>query len=87
MNEKGKMLFILGLLIAVSALIFNEIFIILFTEINPIPTGPHPHSMPVLVSTIWLYFVPVGFILILISVVLELNDRYHRTEPIGIWQE
>ena len=86
MNEKGKILAILGLVIAVSALVFNEIFITLFTEMNPIPTGP-THSMPVIVGTIWLYFVPVGLILILISVVLELNDRYHRTDPVGIWQE
>ena len=87
MNEKGKILFILGLLITVSALIFNEIFITLFSEINPIPVGPNPHSMPIIVGTIWLYFVPVGLTLMLISVVLELNDRYHKTEPVGIWQE
>jgi hypothetical protein len=86
MNEKGKILAALGLIIVVSSLVFNEIFMILSNERNYISTEPI-HSMPIVVGTMWLHFVPVGLILILISVVLELSDRYHRIDPAGIWQE
>lgn len=84
MNEKGKVLAVLGVVIVLSSFVFNEIFMMLYFDY--IPPGPTPHSQPPIIGTAWLSLIPVGFILILISIVLELKDRYHRTDSTEIWE-
>ena len=86
MNEKAKVLVVLGLVIAVSSYVFNELFMMLFFE-PYIPEGPIPHSGPPVVGTFWLYLVPVGFMFILISIVIELIDRSRRIDTTEIWEQ
>ena len=84
MNEKTKVLAVMGFVIVLSGYVFNAIFMMLFYQNNYIPEGPIPHSQPVVVGTVWLSLIPIGFILILISIVLELYDRYRRTDTTEI---
>ena len=84
MNEKGKILAALGLVIVVSSYVFNEIFMILFFA-PYIPEGPIPHSGPIVVGTFWLFLIPVGVVLIFLSFVFEIRDRYRRTDTDEIW--
>ena len=87
MNEKGKVLAVIGGVIVLSGFVFNTIFMMLFYQNDYIPPGPTPHSQPIVVGTAWLSLIPVGFILILISIVLELSDRYRRTDTTEIWEQ
>lgn len=86
MNEKGKVLAVLGLFIALSSYILNELFIVLFLESTYIPEGPIPHSGPQIIGTFWLFLIPVGFILFALSFVFEIRDRYRRTDTNEIWE-
>ena len=85
MNEKGKILAVLGLVIALSSYVFNEIFMIYFIDNFYIPEGSIPHSGPPIVGTFWLFFIPVGFILFFLSFIFEIKDRYRRTDTDEIW--
>ena len=87
MNERGKVLAVLGVVIVLSSYVFNEIFMMLFFDTNYIPPGPHPHSQPPIVGTAWLFLVPVGFMLVFISIALELRDRFRRTDTTEIWEQ
>ena len=84
MNEKGKVLVVMGVVIVLSAPVFNQLFIMLGRAY--IPPGPTPHSQPVIIGTVWLLMIPIGFMLILASIVLELRDRYRRKDPTEIWE-
>jgi len=87
MNEKGKILAVLGVVIMLSSYAFNEIFMMLFYQNNYIPPGPTPHSQPIVIGTAWLFVLPIGFVFIIISIVLELNDRYRRKDSTEIWDQ
>ena len=83
MNEKGKVLAVLGLFIALSSYVLNAVFMMFANTY--IPEGPTPHSNPPIVATFWLFFVPVGFILFALSFVFEIKDRYRRRDTNEIW--
>lgn len=84
MNEKAKVLAVLGLVITVSSYIFNVIFMMFFFE-PYIPEGPIPHSTAPIIGTFWLFLIPVGLILFALSFVFEAKDRYRRTDSNEIW--
>lgn len=86
MNEKGKVLAVLGLVITLSGYVFNEIFMMLFLESTYIPEGPFPHSGPLIVGTAWLSLIPLGIMLLFVSLVFEMRDRFHRTDTNEIWE-
>jgi hypothetical protein len=85
MNEKGKVLAVLGLVIALSSYVFNELFMMFFLEGAYIPEGPIPHSGPPPIGTFWLFLIPVGVVLFFLSFVFEIKDRYRRTDTDEIW--
>ncbi|MHA1390382.1 MAG: hypothetical protein ACTSR9_18345 [Candidatus Thorarchaeota archaeon] len=85
MNEKGKVLAILGLVIVLSSYVFNELFMMLFLENSYIPEGPIPHSGPILVGTAWLSLIPFGIMLLFAALVFEMRDRFHRKDTNEIW--
>jgi phosphotransferase system glucose/maltose/N-acetylglucosamine-specific IIC component len=85
MNEKGKVLAVLGVVIVLSAPVFNQLFINLATSY--IPSGPTPHSQPPIIATAWLLMIPFGLMMILTSIVWELIDRRRRTDTTEIWEQ
>ena len=74
MNEKRIALAVLGLVLALEGFVANDIFMMLNRGNTYIPPGTITHSTPVTVATAWLLLVPFGFILFLISGVLELRE-------------
>ncbi len=86
MNEKSRVLAVLGLFVALSSYVLNELFMMLFLESRYIPEGSTPHSGPLIIGTFWLFLIPVGFMLVLVSIVLEIKDRFHRKESNEIWE-
>jgi len=87
MNEKRIALAVLGLVIALEGFVANEIFMMLARDNNYISPGTVTHSTPVIIATTWLLLIPFGFILVLISGVLELRDRYRRKDSTEIWEQ
>ena len=83
MNEKGKVLAVLGLFIALSSYVLNAVFMMFANTY--IPEGPIPHSRPILVGTVWLSMIPIGAMLLFVSLILEMRDRYNRTDTNEIW--
>ncbi|MGY5881377.1 MAG: hypothetical protein RTV31_14090 [Candidatus Thorarchaeota archaeon] len=86
MNEKSRVLAVLGLFIALSSYVLNALFMMLFLESTYIPEGPIPHSGPLIIGTFWLFLIPVGFILVFLSIFLEIKDRFQRKESNEIWE-
>jgi uncharacterized membrane protein len=87
MNEKRIALAILGLVLVLEGFIANEFFLILARESIAYIPGLTPHSGPLIIATAWLSLVPVGFMLVFISICLELIDRHRRTDPTEIWEQ
>ncbi len=85
MNEKGKVLAVLGLVIVLSSYVLNELFMMLILD-TYIPEGPIPHSGPPIVGTAWLFLIPFGIMLLFASLVFEMRDRFHRTDTNEIWE-
>jgi len=87
MNEERIGLAVLGMVIALEGYVANEIFMILARDNSYISPGMVIHSSPIIVSTAWLLLIPLGFILVLVSGVLELRDRYRRKDSTEIWEQ
>ena len=87
MNEKLGVMAVLGLVIALSGYFLNEIFITiaLAREYN-LPVTIPPHSGPLIVGTVWLFLIPLGIMIILVSIVFEIKDRYQKTDNNDIWE-
>ena len=87
MNEKGKVLAVLGLVIALEGYIVNEIFMMFARESSYIlPPGTVRHSGPPIIATAWIFLVPLGFMIIFISIVLEFIDRRRRIDITEAWE-
>ena len=87
MNEKGKVLAVIGLVLALSGFVFNEIFM-MFIRMDPyIPEGPIPHSGPIIAGTVMLSLIPLGITFIFVSIVLEIIDRSRRTDTTENWDD
>jgi len=85
MNEKGKVLAVLGLAMALEGYVLNEIALIMYRESFYSSPGTVPHSGPPLFGTIWLLLVPLGFMLVFTSIAIEIRNRYHRVDTNEIW--
>jgi len=85
MNEKGKVLAVLGLVTALEGYILNEIFMMIALTGTYTPPGTVTHSGPPLVGTAWLLLVPFGFMLVFVSIVIEIKNRFHQTDTKEIW--
>ena len=85
MNEKGKILAIVGVVLAVSGFVLNEIFMMYIRMDTYIPERPEPHSGPILAGTAWLSLIPLGITFLFVSLVLEIIDKSRRTDTTEIW--
>jgi len=87
MNEKGKVLTVVGVVLAVSGFVLNEILMMLI-RLNPyVPEGPEPHSGPILAGTSFLSLIPIGITFLFIALVLEIIDRSRRKDTTEIWDD
>jgi hypothetical protein len=84
--EKGKILGVLGLVIVVTWYIFNPLVRMFLLETVYIPEGPVTYSGLLIVSTAWSFLAPIGFILVLVSIILEIKHRFQRKENNEIWE-
>ena len=87
MNEKGRVLVVVGVVLALSGFLFNEIFMMLIRTGIYIPERPEPHSGPIMASTAWLNLIPVGLTFLFIALVLEIVDRSRRKDTTEIWDD
>ncbi|TET12137.1 MAG: hypothetical protein E3J86_00920 [Candidatus Thorarchaeota archaeon] len=85
MRGKSRILAIVGLVIALSGYVFNEIFMLAYGWISSHQPGPYPHSVAILAGTIWLVLIPLGAMLFFLSIVVEIQNRYRREKTDGIW--
>lgn len=85
MNERSNLLASLGFVLALGGYILNEIFLRIALEgwrYNP--PGSIPHSGPVPVGTIFMFFIPLGALLFVVSIIIEIKHRKHRNK-VEIW--
>jgi hypothetical protein len=85
MNEKGKVLGVLGLVTSLEGYVLNEIFMMIALTGTYNPPGTVTHSNPIIIGTAWLLLVPFGFMLVLVSIVIEIKNRIHKTDTNEIW--
>jgi hypothetical protein len=85
MNEKWRLLAFLGVVLALSGYLFNEIFLLAYGGWSSPPPGPYPHSGPPIVGTIWLFLIPIGAVFLIISISVEVINRYQRETIDDSW--
>ena len=85
MNEKWKLLAFLGIVLALSGYLFNEIFMLAFAGMSSPQPGPYPHSVPPLAGTIWLVLIPIGAVFLIMSISVEVISRYQRETIDDSW--
>lgn len=86
MNEKGKVLVVVGVVLVVIGFVLNEIFMMLIRMNIYIPERPEPHSGPIIAGTSFLNLIPVGLMFLFIALILEIKDRYRRIDSTEIWE-
>ncbi|MGY5858886.1 MAG: hypothetical protein RTU63_05920 [Candidatus Thorarchaeota archaeon] len=85
MNEKGKVLAVVGVVLTVCGYVLNEIFMMLI-RMNPyVPEVSEPHSGPIMAGTSMLTLIPIGMTFLFIALVLEIIDRNRRIDTTEIW--
>ncbi len=85
MSGKSRILAVLGLVIALSGYVFNEVFMIAFGGWSSPQPGQYPHSGPPIVGTFLLFLIPLGGMFLFVSIVVEIKNRYQRENIDDIW--
>ena len=86
MNENGKILAVVGVVLAVTGFIVNEIAMMYIQMDTNLPR-PEPRSGPIIAGTAWLNLISVGMVFLFIAFILEVIDRFRRADITEIWDD
>jgi hypothetical protein len=75
-KQNRSILAVLGIAMVLGGYMLNELFMAIAFERGSFnPPGLLPHPGPIPVGTIWLFLIPVGVIMLVTSIVLEITQR------------